>query len=451
MPRVLVCSFCGKSRNEVDHFVAGPRRVGICNECLEVAYSMAAPAAIPAEGDLLLTGIGELVTNDSHWPGLLGIVNDAAVAIHSRKVTWVGAESEIPARYRQLPEYQCEGRAVVPGFVDPHTHLVFAGDRAKEFSMRLAGASYEEISAAGGGIVSTVAATRSATPEQLLEGAVERAGQMLSQGTTTVEIKSGYGLEARTEETMLAVGREVGQRLPIDTVTTFLGAHAVPPEWKTDREGYLRLVEDVILPRCAPLASYCDVFCDQGAFTVDEAARVLEAGRRHGLKPRLHANQLGATGGVELAIRLKAVSADHLDHIDADQANALASAGTVAVLVPAASLMLGGPVPPGRLLWQSGATVALATDCNPGTAYVTSMQFIIALAVLEMGLSQEQALWSATKGGAIALEEEAKGWIGPGAEGDLVILEADSYRHLGYRPDANLASLVVKGGDQITG
>ncbi len=446
-----VCSFCGKSRSEVDHIVAGPRRVGICNECVELAYSVATPAATPAEGELVLTGIGELVTNDPQRSGLLGVMRDAAVVIRDRRVVWVGEGTDVPTRYTGLPEFPCEGRAVIPGFVDSHTHLVFAGNRAVEFSMRLAGASYEEIAQAGGGIVSTVAATRAATADDLLAGGLERAGLMLSQGTTTVEIKSGYGLETNAEAAMLAVGRELGQRLPIDTVTTFLGAHAVPSEWREDRSGYVDLVVKEMLPRCAPLATYCDVFCDRGAFSVEEAEAVFSAGRRLGLKPRVHANQLGATGGVELAIRIGAVSADHVDHVDSEQALALAQAGVVATLVPVASMMLGGSPPPGRLLWQSGAVVALATDCNPGTAYVTNMQFVIALAVLEMGLTQEQALWSATRGGALALEGPDKGRLSRGAAGDLVVLEADSYRHLGYRPDANLVRTVVKGGDVVLG
>lgn len=446
MLRALRCSFCGRTETEVERLVAGPDRVAICNDCLEIAREVAIPSSHPLRGDLLLTGIGELVTNDARSGSRLGLIEKAAVAIRGGEISWTGPEGELPPRYRQLPGFDVEGRAVIPGFVDSHTHLVFAGERSDEFALRLQGASYPEILAGGGGILSTVAATRAAPPAELLSLALDRAGSMLEHGTTTVEIKSGYGLSLPSEVASLEVARQVGKALPLDVVTTFLGAHAVPPEYAEDRGGYLRALEGM-LPAVSQSATYCDVFCDDGAFTVEEARSIFRAASRHGLRPRLHANQLGDSGGVELAIEVGAVSADHLEHINEGQAVALAGAGIVAVLCPTASWSIQSPPAPGRLLWEVGAKVALATDCNPGTSFVTSMQFVIAVACLDMGLTIDQALWSATRGGALALEEPNKGRLRPGAVADLLILETDSYRHFGYRPDQNLVKTVVKQGD----
>ncbi|MGQ0849783.1 MAG: imidazolonepropionase [Actinomycetota bacterium] len=451
MARTLRCSFCGRSEAEADRIVAGPHRVGICAECIELAREVALPSTRPASGELLVTNISELVTNDPRRGPGLGLVDDAAIAILRGEVAWVGGEADLPGRYRQLPELDCEGRAVIPGFVDSHTHLVFGGERSREFAMRMEGASYLDIQTAGGGIISTVAATRSESPAALLEGAAERAEYMLEHGTTTVEIKSGYGLEPASELTSLEVARQVGEALPIDVVVTFLGAHQIPSEFAEDRTGYLRQIEEEMLPLASRLATYCDVFCDRGAFTVEEAHRVLTAGQLHGLRPRLHANQLGNSGGVELAASIGAVSADHLEYVDEGQAAGLARAGVVAVLCPTASWAIRSRQAPGPMLWEQGVTVALASDCNPGTSYVSSMQLVIAVACLDMGLSLEQALWSATRGGALALEEPRKGRIRPGDAADLVVLEADSYRHLGYRPDTNLAKIVLKQGDPVTG
>jgi len=448
MARRLRCSFCGKPEADGDRFVAGPRGVAICSSCVRIAAEVALPSARPSTGDLLAVGIRELVTNDARHGSRLGVIDDAALVIRHGEVAWTGAESELPGRYRELPTLACEGRAVIPGFVDPHTHLVFAGDRSQEFALRLQGATYVEILEAGGGITATVAATRAASPAELLTETVARAGYMLEHGTTTVEIKSGYGLDVATETASLEVARQVGVSLPLDVVVTFLGAHVVPPEFAQDRVGYLRLLEEM-LPAVARTATYCDVFCDRGAFTVEEARRVLRQAARHGLKARIHANQLGDTGGIELALELGAVSADHLDHLDESQARALAESKVVAVLCPTASWSTLGRQAPGKLLWEVGATVALSTDCNPGSSFVASMQLVIAVACLDMGLTLDQALWSATRGGALALESPHKGRLRVGDVGDFVVLESDSYRHLGYRPDQNLAKTVVKQGDPV--
>ena len=232
---------------------------------------------------------------------------------------------------------------------------------------------------------------------------------------------------------------------------TFLGAHVIPPEYADDRDGYLHLLEEEMLPVLAPLARYCDVFCDRGAFSVAEARRVLDAGKRHGLKPKVHAEQLAATGAAGLAAEVGAVSADHLDHVDAESAALLAGAGTVATLLPSASFSLRTPQAPARMLWDAGVTVAIATDCNPGTSFVESMQFVIAIAVLEMALTPTEAVWAATRGGAYALEEPRKGWIGAGSAADLVVLDAPSHVHIPYRPGANLVWKVIKDGEIVVG
>lgn len=404
-----------------------------------------------ASGSLLASNIGQLVTNDPARDGLLGQIRDAAVAVADGHVVWVGSSAEVPADWLDLPNFDCGGAAVLPGFVDAHTHLAFAGDRADEFGRRLRGESYEEIMAAGGGIQSTVTATRAASAGGLLDTTMPRVERMLRAGTTTVEVKSGYGLDLDTELRLLGAIAAIDDSLEIDTVPTFLGAHTVPPEFADDADGYVTYLIDEVLPAAAPYARFCDVFCDEGVFTVEQARSVLLAGRQHGLEPRLHANQLAASGGVKLAAELGAVSADHLDHIDDEDIEALRAAGVVAVLLPGVSFSLQLRQARGADLWDAGVTVAVATDCNPGTSNIETMPFIIALACLEMGLSPERAVWSATRGGALALGLDDRGQLTPGALGDLVVLAHPSYVHLAYRPDAPPVRAVIKRGELVAG
>lgn len=399
--------------------------------------------------DLLVTGIGELVTNAPRAPDLVGVERDAAVAISGGRVAWAGPEQDLPSGFHRLPTFDAGGRSVIPGFVDAHTHLVFAGDRSDEFARRLRGEAYQEILAAGGGIHATVTATRAASFDELVEEGSARARHLLHHGTTTVEIKSGYGLDTGTEVRILEAARAVGERTPLDVVPTYLGAHVVPQGM--NREEYLDLVTGQMLDACVPLARYCDVFCDRGAFTVEEARRVLLAGLEGGLRPRLHVEQLEHTGAALLAAEVGAASADHLDRATPEDAAALRQAGVVAVLLPAASFSLGASPAPARMLWDAGVTVALATDCNPGTSYVESMPFVVALGCLEMGLTPEEALWAATRGGALALDEPDKGWLVEGAVADLAILDAPSYRHLPYRPGSDLVWAVIKDGAVVVG
>jgi imidazolonepropionase len=393
---------------------------------------------------LLLTGIGHLVTNTGE--PIMG----AAVRISDGRVVYAGPETDAPDQ-GGATHIDCQGRAVIPGLVDAHTHLVFAGDRADEFALKMAGATYRDIAATGGGILSTVRATRATTEEQLFETAARRVWRMIASGTTTVEVKSGYGLDTATELLLLRVARRIGDELPVTVKTTFLGAHALPPEYAEDRAGYVDLIIEEMLPAAAPLADFCDVFVEEGAFTVDEARRIFAAARGLGLAARVHADQLSRSGGAALAAEIGAASADHLDHVGEEEADAMARAEVVAVLVPGASYTLRSPQAPGPMLLDHGVTVALATDCNPGTSYFESMGLVISLAVVQMGLTTDQAIHAATRGGARSLGLDDHGVIAPGSAGDLVVLDAPSPAHIPYRPGTNLVGKTVKAGAVVAG
>ena len=398
------------------------------------------------KGSLLVTNIGQLVTNDPEWGGLAGVVENAAVVIVDGLIDWVGEQGDLPDDAKELRTIDCHGNAVIPGFVDAHTHAVFAGDRADEFGRRLRGETYEQIMESGGGIQATVAATRAASLGDLTTTTMERVRRMQAAGTTTVEVKSGYGLDLDHEKRLLAVAAASGAAVALDVVPTFLGAHTVPREFTGDADGYIDYLIEDVLPVCAPLARFCDVFCDEGVFTPDQARRMLTAGKAHGLAPRLHANQLARSGGVQVAVEVGAVSADHLDHLDDDDIAALSGSGTVAVLLPGVSFLMRLPQARGRDLWDAGVTLAIATDCNPGTSNIETMPIVVALACLEMGLSLEQALWSATRGGALALGLEDRGHLVAGAQGDLAVLCQPSYAHLAYRPDTQAVCGSIKRG-----
>ncbi|MFT4083646.1 MAG: imidazolonepropionase [Nocardioides sp.] len=393
----------------------------------------------------LITNIGELVTNDagSNDAGtgrpdtapsadLLGIRTGAALVIEDGTVAWIGDAATAPAADER---HDVGGRAVTPGFVDSHSHLVFAGDRGAEFAARMAGESY-----AAGGIRTTVAATRAASDDQLTAGVAHQVAQMRRQGTTCVEIKSGYGLSVDDEARALRIARG------FTAETTFLGAHVVPPEYAADPAGYVDLVTGPMLVAAAPYARWIDAFCERGAFDVDQARAVLAAGAAAGLRGRLHANQLGAGGGVLLACELGLAAVDHCTFLtDADVA-ALASSGTVATLLPGVEFSTRQPYPDARRLLDAGVRVALASDCNPGSCYTSSLPFCIALAVREMGMTPSEALHAATAGGAAALDRHDVGRLVPGARADLVVLDAPSHLHLAYRPGMPLVRAVYRAG-----
>lgn len=381
---------------------------------------------------VLVDDIAELVTSDPD----LDILTDAAVVVDDGRVAWVGPAAQAPAADRRI---DAAGRAVVPGFVDSHAHLVFAGDRSAEFAARMAGERYD-----GGGIASTVAATRDASDEELRALLAGRLAEMRRQGTTTVEIKSGYGLTVEDEARALRLAGEVTEEV------TFLGAHVVPPG--IDRRGYVDLVTGEMLAACAPLARWVDVFCEPGsphAFDGDEAREVLTAGRAAGLMLRVHGNQLGPGPGVRLAVELGAASVDHCTHLDDTDVAALADGDTVATLLPGVEFSTRSPYPVARRLLDAGVTVALATDCNPGTSYTSSMPFVIALAVREMGLTPAEALWAATAGGARALCRDDIGVIRVGARAELAVLDAPSHVHLAYRPGVPIARALDLGGSSV--
>lgn len=381
----------------------------------------------------LVTNIGELVTNDPSAGDLLGIRAGAALVIDDGQVAWIGDAAAAPAADDVV---DAEGRAVLPGFVDSHSHLVFAGDRAQEFSARMAGESY-----AAGGIRTTVAATRAAGDADLRAGVSRLVAEMRRQGTTTVEIKSGYGLTVADEARSLEIARGFTDE------TTFLGAHVVPPEYADDPAGYVDLVTGPMLAAAAPHARWIDAFCETGAFDVDQARAVLGAGETAGLRGRLHANQLGPGPGVRLAAELGLVAVDHCTHLTDDDVHALRESGTIATLLPGVEFSTRQPYPDARRLLDAGVTVALASDCNPGSSYTSSLPLCIALAVREMGMTPAEAVWSATAGGAAALGRTDVGTLAPGARADLIVLDAPSHVHLAYRPGVPLVVRTWVAGD----
>jgi len=370
--------------------------------------------------------VSELTTNDPTVgdESVLGRLFDAAFVVDDEQVLWVGPDAQAPDADEEI---DAGNRAVVPGFVDSHTHLVFAGERSDEFEARMAGVHYD-----GGGIARTVTSTRAASRDELRRGTSKRVGELFDGGVTTVEIKSGYELTTPGETRALEVASEFSGE------TTWMGAHVVPPEFANDRDGYLELLTTSMLDSCAPHAKWADVFCDRGAFSVDEAREVLTRARAKGLAPRLHANQLAHSGAIALAVDLDCASVDHCTYLDDDDIDLLSGSATVATLLPGAEFSTRSPYPSARRLLDADVSVALATDCNPGSSYVTSMAFVIALAVREMVMSVDEALYAATKGGALALRRDDVGHLGVGARADFALLDAPRAAHLAYRPGGNV-------------
>jgi len=385
---------------------------------------------------LLVTRIGSLVTNDPDiGVGPLGIITDAALVIENETVAWIGPTGQSPAADNVI---DAAGAAVLPGFVDSHAHLVFAGERGDEFAARMQGQAYE-----AGGIRRTVNATRAATDDDLRQILNHLAAELLHSGCTTFETKSGYGLTVTDESRALQLATEATPE------TTYLGAHVVPAEFANDPGGYVDLVTGEMLSACAPHSKWIDVFCDRGAFDADQARAILTAGIAAGLQPRIHANQLQHGQGVQLAVELDCASADHCTHLDAADIAALADSNTVATLLPGAEFSTRATYPNARTLIDAGATVALATDCNPGSSFTTSMSFCIAVAVRDMFMSPDEAVWSATQGGAHALRRDDVGHLSVGARGDLLVLDAPSHVHLSYRPGVDLIRQVIVGGSAV--
>ena len=373
----------------------------------------------------LVTNIKQLVTNDPE----LGTLADAALVYTDGKISWVGEKTKAPAADSLI---DADGGSVIPGFVDSHTHAIFAGDRLQDFLARMNGTRY-----ASGGIETTVAETRAATNESLRNHLENVVTEFTEHGITTFEIKSGYGLDVDTELKLLRIAKEFTDE------TTFLGAHVIPSEFANDRRGYIDLVKGKMLEAVAPYAKWIDVFCDNGAFTVEEAREIILAGQAKGLLARLHGNQLGDTGGIELAIELGLASVDHCTYATDVQLESLAASKTVATLLPGAEFSTRSPYPDARRFFEKGVKVALATDFNPGSSYISSMPFVMAIAVRDMHFTPEQALVAATKGGADALRRTDVGHLGVGARADIVILDVPSFEYIAYRPGTQLIKKVL--------
>jgi imidazolonepropionase len=405
----------------------------------------------PLVADWALTNISRLATLEpSTGMGPLRVIERGAVAAREGRIVWVGLEDALAAQV-ELSGAQivdAGGRAVLPGFVDSHTHFIFAGDRAEEFQLRHAGVSYEELTRQGRGILSTVRATRAASDDELADLAYARLRSFVAYGTTTVEGKTGYGLDTATEARCLALMDALSDEPGLPAVVpTFLGAHTIPPEYRAapgDRARYVDLVVEEMLPAFAGKARFCDVFCEATAFTVEETCRILERARDLGYLLKLHANQLGPSGGARLAAELGATSADHLDFASDEELDALRQASVTATLLPGCSFSLSTPYPAARRFYDHGLRVALATDFNPGTSYSESMQMMVALAVSAMGMALEEALTAATLGGAWALGmQDEIGSLAPGKRCDLIILTGQDERELAYHFGVNLVARTI--------
>ena len=395
---------------------------------------------------IVIHGIGALCTCDPLVGDAPGVVRDAALVARDGRIVYAGPESgldraDVP---RGALEVHARGAAVLPGFVDAHTHIVWLGDRGDEYARRAAGATYEEIAASGGGIRATVRATAAGSVEELASAGRERARRMLAGGTTTVEVKSGYGLEHEAEMRQLDAADRIGRWVDLpDVGATYLPLHAVPDG---SRDEYIDDVCTRGVAAAAKRATFVDAFCDTGAYTVAECERLFTAARAHGLRPKIHAEQRSRSGGALLAARAGAVSADHLEHASNTDLEALNAAGVVGVILPGASVVLGGPPPPGRRLLDAGCTVAVATDCNPGTCYSESMPLMISLAVALGGLTPAQALVAATTGGAAALGLADRGMLRPGLRCDAVILNTPSWVDVAYHLGGDVVASVVLEG-----
>ncbi|MBC8450021.1 MAG: imidazolonepropionase [Chloroflexi bacterium] len=414
--------------------------------------------------DLFIHSAAQLLTLASDGPrrgvdmGELGIIEDGAVAVKDGLVALVGPTSEVRGQVMAAEEVDASGKVVMPGFVDPHTHLVFAGDRAGEFEQRVKGATYLEIMAAGGGIMSTVRTTRTANVEQLVDESRARLDRMLAHGATTAEVKTGYGLDTENELKMLEAIRRLDAEHPVDLVPTFLGAHAVPTEYQGRTDEYVDLVVEEMLPRAAsflvthPSSLFCDVFCDEGAFTLEQSRRVLEAAQALGFGLKIHADEFKPLGGARLAVELGAVSADHLVCTPDEEIELLAGSNTVAVALPGTPFGLGHhEYTPARRIIDSGGALALATDLNPGTCWCESMQLIIALACRFMKMTPAEAIAAATINAAHAVGlGHQVGSLEVGKKADVIVLDIPDYRHLPYRFGVNLVDRVIKGGGLLS-
>ncbi len=398
----------------------------------------------------VLRNIGQLATCPADaMQQDAGLINDAALVFEENRIVWVGREAQLPERFVAHDDIDCSQRLVIPGLIDCHTHLCFGGWRGDEFEQRLQGLSYQEIAVGGGGIRSTVTATRSASAKQLTEKALQSLEGMLDLGITTVECKSGYGLEQSAELKQLQVYRQLNQQQPVDLIPTFLGAHMVPDEYRQHREDYIRLLCDVLIPSVSnqKLAQFCDVFIEEGAFSIAEAREILSTAKQAGLGLKVHADQLSSGGGAQLAAELGAVSAEHLEYADEKGIKALAQAGTVAVSLPLASLYLREPYLPARQMLEAGVRVAVATDFNPGSAPSYHLPLAMTLACVNQRMTPQEVLMGATMVAARAIAAEQRiGSLLPGYDADIAVIDSPSLNHWLYHFRPNACCGVVKAG-----
>jgi len=406
--------------------------------------------------DLIVTNLAELVTCEpALGEGPLGVITRGAIAAAGGRIVWVGPESRLAAEVGAVPGAQrIDGRGAVglPGFVDSHTHAIFAGSREEEYALRARGASYQEIAAAGGGILSTVRATRAASRDDLVELALPRLMTVLAHGTTTIEIKSGYGLTTADELKMLAAARRLAELQPVEVHSTFCGAHEVPPEFKGRTDAYVDLVVDEMLPAVAErtLAEYVDVFCEEGVFSTTQARRILDAGASYGLRAKFHADEFVTLGGAELAAELHALSADHLLKARVEDVAKMKEAGVTAALLPGTAFFLGLPYAPARKFLETGVRVALASDFNPGSSMGPNLQLVMTMAVSQMKMSPEEALLGVTLHGACAMGlEQEVGSLRPGKQCDLLLADVPNWRDLSYVYGVNHVTRVLKRGKVV--
>jgi len=401
----------------------------------------------------VLYNIGQLATCSADAAQQdAGLIDNAALVFDHRQVVWVGPEKRLPERLDNHEHVDCRQRLVVPGLIDCHTHLCFGGWRGDEFEQRLRGMSYQEIAASGGGIASTVAATRSGTPEQLLDKALKALKGMLSLGVTTVECKSGYGLELSTEQKQLQLYRKLNELQAVDLVPTFLGAHMVPSEYQHRRDEYINLLCEVLIPAVSEqkLAQFCDIFVEEGAFSLEEAKRILTTAKQAGLGLKVHADQLSSGGGAQLAARLGAVSAEHLEYTDDKGISALAEAGTVAVSLPLASLYLRESYMSARKMLKAGVKVAVATDFNPGSAPSYHLPLAMTLACINQKMTPQEVLMGVTTIAARAIAAEPHlGSLLPGYKADIAIIDSPSVNHWLYHFQSNACCAVIKDGNWV--
>jgi imidazolonepropionase len=414
--------------------------------------------SITQKVDLIIKSASELLTLSPAFKeeSGLGVIRNGALAVKNGKISWMGKSNELSESLvlkRNGKEIDATGKVVMPGLIDSHTHIIFGGSRENEFEQRIEGLSYLEIAERGGGILSTVEATRKASFEELFLWGKKRLNRMLSKGVTTIEAKSGYGLSLKDELKILEVMRKLDEDHPVDIVPTFLGAHTLPKEFKSDRKGYIDLLTKEMIPRVAEekLAEFCDVFCEEKAFSLEESRKILETGKRYDLKPKIHADQLSSSGGAELAAEVGAYSADHLEYVSPNGIKRMAEKGVTAILLPGASFFLSmKKLPPAREMIEKGVTIALATDLNPGSSMTESLPLIMTMGCTMFGMLPKEVIQATTIHGAKSMGREGDiGSLEVGKQADIAIFDIPNYRYLPYHFGVDHAEIVIKKGKVV--